>query len=465
MRKMLLLCLPVLAFLTLVDGVRGQSRITCRSRDYQYQRCPAITSQGVRLVEQLSRSECRLGTSWGYDRDGIWVDKGCAAVFEIFSSLPEEVGESDPVSLCKREVLFEVQRRYGSYSRVEFEGVPGSRTERSGERRVDGQIRFWNGRTSSLSTYTCWVDARSGRIRQLDLAEGRRWEGDNTVVSVCQSAVQGKLQRDQGQGIGVGFEDDVRVTSASRNEHLVDGDGWFKMGYSRLTFEYQCSVEGRNGRVNRADYRVSSGISAPGGGFSDRCDRFPVLYADDTFRGRTFSLERSVRNLHDAGFGDTASSICVPINWMVTLYEDTDFRGLTLVLDGPYRIADLARDQPEGGNWGDRISSAEVFFRQPDSGEPRCDRTPALFADDSFRGKRVDVSQSISDLHSRGLGDNVSSLCVPWGWEITVFEDKGFSGGSLEIPGPATIGDLKRDQPGGTSWGDRISSVRVDRQR
>jgi Protein of unknown function (DUF3011) len=40
------------------------------------------TRGGVRLVKQLSREACVEGVSWGFDRDGIWVDQGCRAEFE-----------------------------------------------------------------------------------------------------------------------------------------------------------------------------------------------------------------------------------------------------------------------------------------------------------------------------------------------------------------------------------------------
>jgi hypothetical protein len=41
------------------------------------------TKGGVRLSKQLSREACVQGVSWGFDRDGIWVDKGCRAEFEV----------------------------------------------------------------------------------------------------------------------------------------------------------------------------------------------------------------------------------------------------------------------------------------------------------------------------------------------------------------------------------------------
>jgi hypothetical protein len=37
----------------------------------------------VRLVRRLSDAPCIQGRSWGYDRNGIWVDDGCRAIFEV----------------------------------------------------------------------------------------------------------------------------------------------------------------------------------------------------------------------------------------------------------------------------------------------------------------------------------------------------------------------------------------------
>jgi hypothetical protein len=41
------------------------------------------TRGGVRLLRQLSDRRCVYGRNWGYDRDEVWVDDGCRAVFEV----------------------------------------------------------------------------------------------------------------------------------------------------------------------------------------------------------------------------------------------------------------------------------------------------------------------------------------------------------------------------------------------
>jgi hypothetical protein len=56
-------------------------RVESQGSDYYYYRID--TGRGVRLVDQKSKADCREGTTWGYDRRGIWVDKGCRGEFEV----------------------------------------------------------------------------------------------------------------------------------------------------------------------------------------------------------------------------------------------------------------------------------------------------------------------------------------------------------------------------------------------
>ncbi len=66
------------------DRDRGDQTVFCESRDFRYNYCATRIDGGVRLVAQHSKSECRFGRSWGWDRGGIWVDRGCAAEFAVY---------------------------------------------------------------------------------------------------------------------------------------------------------------------------------------------------------------------------------------------------------------------------------------------------------------------------------------------------------------------------------------------
>lgn len=58
--------------------------ITCESDDGRYRHCPANLGRGrVEIERVLSRADCRYGQSWGTDRGGVWVDRGCRARFAV----------------------------------------------------------------------------------------------------------------------------------------------------------------------------------------------------------------------------------------------------------------------------------------------------------------------------------------------------------------------------------------------
>lgn len=66
------------------DNNRRQGRtVTCSSDDGHRHYCSADTRRGVQLTRQRSGSACTEGSTWGYDRRGIWVDRGCRADFMV----------------------------------------------------------------------------------------------------------------------------------------------------------------------------------------------------------------------------------------------------------------------------------------------------------------------------------------------------------------------------------------------
>lgn len=57
--------------------------VRCESPDGRQRTCPTAVRGDVRLLRQLSRTPCVEGQTWGVGRDGIWVDRGCRAEFEV----------------------------------------------------------------------------------------------------------------------------------------------------------------------------------------------------------------------------------------------------------------------------------------------------------------------------------------------------------------------------------------------
>jgi hypothetical protein len=64
-------------------GGGGTQVVTCSSDNMRRNTCPVATHGGVRLVRQRSDADCVYNSTWGYDRRGIWVDRGCRADFEV----------------------------------------------------------------------------------------------------------------------------------------------------------------------------------------------------------------------------------------------------------------------------------------------------------------------------------------------------------------------------------------------
>ncbi|HZS05000.1 MAG TPA: DUF3011 domain-containing protein [Blastocatellia bacterium] len=57
--------------------------VYCESGDGKRHWCSEGIGGRVSLVRQRSGSRCTQGRTWGVDRAGIWVDRGCRADFEI----------------------------------------------------------------------------------------------------------------------------------------------------------------------------------------------------------------------------------------------------------------------------------------------------------------------------------------------------------------------------------------------
>jgi len=64
---------------------RGEEAVVRCESAGDYRHCRADTREGVRLYRQLSNSACRYNDTWGYDRGGVWVDRGCRGEFQLYT--------------------------------------------------------------------------------------------------------------------------------------------------------------------------------------------------------------------------------------------------------------------------------------------------------------------------------------------------------------------------------------------
>ncbi|MCX4241083.1 beta/gamma crystallin-related protein [Paraliomyxa miuraensis] len=201
-----------------------------------------------------------------------------------------------------------------------------------------------------------------------------------------------------------------------------------------------------DGGVVRQRYGHALDVEAPDSAWHPYENRAVTLYTDAAFEGRGWSFEVGRWDLRAHGAADTISSLIVSEGYRVTLYEHPGFTGQSRVFQDRYNryIGDL----------NDKISSLVV------------ERRPAvLFGGAGFCGpaKGLDEgnytitgsSKRSNDKDKIYLGFGVTSVWVSPGYQVTLYENKDFSGRSKVLTGDAdNIGD---------DLDDNVSAVIVER--
>jgi hypothetical protein len=76
-----------------------QQRITCSSNDGRRNWCDIGRSRDVRIARQISGSACIQDQTWGIDRRGLWVDRGCRAEFFVGGGRPQGPPPGPPMRI------------------------------------------------------------------------------------------------------------------------------------------------------------------------------------------------------------------------------------------------------------------------------------------------------------------------------------------------------------------------------
>ena len=94
-RSPIILALSLGSLLLIGAKAAEASTITCESKGGAYRSCSVDTRDGVRLSRQLSSQGCWQNDTWGYDRNRIWVDRGCRAEFQVGSHHSSSSSKND----------------------------------------------------------------------------------------------------------------------------------------------------------------------------------------------------------------------------------------------------------------------------------------------------------------------------------------------------------------------------------
>jgi len=97
-RSLIVATLSLAGLLLFAASAAQASTITCESTNNEYRSCPADTSGGVRLSQQLSTKGCWENDTWGFDRNKIWVDRGCRAQFQVGAHGTSAAGKGDALA-------------------------------------------------------------------------------------------------------------------------------------------------------------------------------------------------------------------------------------------------------------------------------------------------------------------------------------------------------------------------------
>jgi len=85
-RSMLRFLGVAIAMFAIPAMASAQKTVKCESNDGRRNYCYDVYQQErVSIQQQISGSPCEAGRTWGVDSRGLWVDRGCRAIFVIGS--------------------------------------------------------------------------------------------------------------------------------------------------------------------------------------------------------------------------------------------------------------------------------------------------------------------------------------------------------------------------------------------
>ena len=368
----------IAAFLVVPALASAQDSIKCESNDGRRNYCGSYDYRQVRLERQISGSPCVSGQSWGVDRQGLWVDSGCRAIFTVRDPRGDRDRDGDGDDSRNQDSITcesnNGRRNYcGSY---DYRQVRLDK-QISGSPCVSGQSWGVDGRG-------LWVDNGCRAIfsvRTHPHGDGYGHHGDDNGGN--QDSIRCESNDGRRNYCGNYDYDRVRLDRQISDSPCVNGRSWgvddrglWVDNGCRAFFTVEARPRHRENGGNSDYGGIYGGYSNKGWWDPDPNDSWPprgewrggkwasggaCFYQDREFRGSYFCMRRGEQREELGGYGDQISSMRTFGGARVTIYDDRDFRGARETVSGDRpELQQLRVSQKPGHTWNDRISSIQI---------------------------------------------------------------------------------------------------------
>jgi hypothetical protein len=175
-----------------------------------------------------------------------------------------------------------------------------------------------------------------------------------------------------------------------------------------------------------------------------------ILYKHAEFKGSRIFIKagRNIKDLKRMGWNDKISSIELVDNARIRIYEHKNYQGASVTIsDDIFNLAEFSEDIQ--GTWNDKISSIKVYhgsrYRRyrKDSYYDDEEKIHCIFykhangRGSSFEGERGN-HRSVN----RRWNDEISSIWIRRGYQVTLYEHGKFQGKRLVLIGKGRKGSL-----------------------